>query len=310
MPERAIDVYEPYQGSIDWRKVASADVRHVLIKLSNGSSAASTTGDRYVIGARAAGLRVGGYAYALGGKPESEADALADELLRLNALDDAPALDYESDRLPYDEPSARQWIVAFFSRLSRRIPALTQVLLYSSGSQLTRINAGTITMPGLRILIWDAEYGPNDGIDHDVRYYHGPVAVHQYTSAGRIAGIDRNVDLDVVFTDISAQTKPRATKGIDLMERYHAKAIPSDGSVHILLPGGDQSAVIVRPGSQPVWLSAIYAWGDNNVGVGGNPVSPGAVMKIDKTRKFILTGALYADFAYSSNSDFIIDAVG
>lgn len=202
MTERGIDVFEKYQGAVNWQQVAASGVKHALIKLSNGSNVASPAGDHYVTGARAAGLRVGGYAYALGGDPVAEANAFADELLRLSALDDAPELDYEDPSLPQGS-TAPGWIVAFFVQLRVRIPWLTTVLLYSSGSMLTRIGAGAITVPGLRILIWDAEYSTNDGANHPMHYYTGPVAVHQYTSAGHVPGISGAVDLDDVITDIT-----------------------------------------------------------------------------------------------------------
>lgn len=200
---KAIDVFEKYQGAINWGQVAAAGVRNVFVKLTNGTKAASPPGDHYVTGARAAGVAVGGYAYVLGGSATAQADAFASELLRLDALDLAPALDFEDASLPTGATDRRAWIVAFFTRLKVRIPSLTRVLLYSSGSELTAINADSIALPGLQVLIWDAEYGPNNGTEHAIVHYTGTVAVHQYTSVASVPGVAGQLDEDTIDTDIT-----------------------------------------------------------------------------------------------------------
>lgn len=200
---KGIDVFEKYQHSIDWGKVSGAGVGNVFVKLSNGTRRASPAGDHYVTGARSAGLAVGGYAYVLAGDPAAQADVFAAELLRLNALDLAPALDFEDAGLPSGQAARRAFVVAFFGRLKTRVPNLKKVLLYSSGSELAAMDAGTIAVPGLSVLIWDAEYGPNNGAEHPVTHYKGAIAVHQYTSVGTVAGISGHVDLDTINSDIT-----------------------------------------------------------------------------------------------------------
>lgn len=200
-----IDVFQQYQGNINWSQVKSSGVTMAFVKLTNGTSVASTPGDSYVSGARSQSILVGGYCYALGGSATAQADRFAEELLRLTVLDLAPALDFEDPSLPGDQASRRAWIVSFFTELKAKIGWLNKVLLYASGSWLTAINAGTLTstVPGLQILIWDAEYGPNDGTEHPIVSYNGVVAVHQYTSVGRVGGVTGAVDRDDVLTDIT-----------------------------------------------------------------------------------------------------------
>jgi GH25 family lysozyme M1 (1,4-beta-N-acetylmuramidase) len=200
---KGIDVFEKYQHTIDWAKVSGAGVRNVFVKLSNGSRLASPAGDHYVNGARLVGIAVGGYAYVLAGDPSAQADVFAAELLRLNALDLAPALDFEDAGLPSGTAARRAFVVVFFGRLKVKIPRLTRVLLYGSGSALAAMDAGTISLPGLEVLIWDAEYGPNNGAEHPVTHYKGAIAVHQYTSVGTVSGVSGNVDLDTINSDIT-----------------------------------------------------------------------------------------------------------
>lgn len=206
-----IDVFQKYQGNVNWAQVRGAGLSAVFVKLTNGTSVASPAGDTYVRGAKAAGLQVGGYAYVLGGSATAQADVFAAQLLRLNALGLAPALDFEDAGLPASAASRRSWIVSFFARLKTRIPSLGRVLLYSSGAELVAINAGTIRVAGLQVLIWDAEYGANDGAEHPRTHYTAPVAVHQYTSVGRVAGISGNVDRNTIYTDITAVEDDLAT---------------------------------------------------------------------------------------------------
>lgn len=200
-----IDVFQKYQGTVNWAEVRGAGLTAVFVKLTNGASVASPAGDTYVKGARAAGIQIGGYAYVLAGSATAQADAFAAQLTRLNALDLAPALDFEDSGLPATAAARRSWIVSFFARLKVKIPSLDRVLLYSSGSELVAMDAGTITVPGLQVLIWDAEYGSNDGVEHPRTHYTGAVAVHQYTSVGRVAGITGNVDRNTIYTDITAE---------------------------------------------------------------------------------------------------------
>lgn len=202
---QGIDVFQRFQGSINWSQVKQSGVTMAFVKLTNGNGVASVRGDVYVIGAHAVGVQVGGYAYVLGGSPAAQADIFAEELLRLNALDLAPALDFEDSSLPSDQMGRRTWIIDFFTELKKRITSLSTVLLYASASWLNAINAETLqnAVPGLRILIWDAEYGPNNGAEHPVVTYHGTAAVHQYTSIGHVPGINSDVDRDDVLTDIT-----------------------------------------------------------------------------------------------------------
>lgn len=203
-----VDLFARYNQVSDWRAVAAAGIRDVYVKLTNGAAAASPPGDSYVAGARGVGLAVGGYHYALAGDPVAQARAFAGELRRLAATDIAPALDFEDSSLPLSGSAGRSWIVAFLSELHRQLPELPRLALYSSGSVLAALGAGSITVPGVQLVIWEAEYGPNDGREHPVTRYAGHVDVHQYTSTGHVPGISGWVDMDDVLTDITEADMP------------------------------------------------------------------------------------------------------
>lgn len=251
----AIDVFQKYQGFISWAQVYAAGVRAAFVKLTNGPIPASPTGDVYVTGAKRVKILVGGYAYALGSHtPESQAIAFAKELTRLNALDIAPALDFEDSSLPTTSAARTAWVVAFFRQLKKSMPNLTKALLYSSGSELAAMNIGVINVavPGLTVMEWDAEYGPNDGKEHPVTHYRGVSAIHQYTSVGTVAGVLTKVDKNNITGNV---TNPIA-----------APAQPQEADVQF----GDKIPLTPDPGTVGFFMR------DYLRGVGGSN-SPGAM---------------------------------
>lgn len=287
MGDSAIDVYEAYQGQVNWPAVVNSGVRRVFVKLTNGAGPARVRGDNYVNGARAAGARVGGYHYALGGDPVAQANAFADELLRLNALDLAPALDYEDHSLPKG-PAAQAWIRAFLTQLNVRVPQVAKNLLYGSGSDLQAMRAWEITVPGADVLEWDAEYGVNDGAEHPIRYYAGgQTAVHQYTSAGRVPGIAGLVDLDDIEADVSEGTafvggRPSPTPGtaasilaaIQTMEDCMVKLPASmDTTVQVLALPDAYDVTLIFAATSTIFGGHIYNWTpQDGQGTAGDPV--------------------------------------
>jgi len=208
-----IDVFERWQGPIDWHAVHAAGVDKAYIKITNGSLPAVPPGDDYVLGCNQAGITAGGYAYALGGSdPFLQASVFASELQRLRlarpGVGLAPMLDFEDASLPTDPGARRGWILAFCGFLVHLFPDANRQLLYSSGNELQQIQPAQIVIPGVQLLEWDAEWGPNDGTNHPITAYTGTVAVHQYTSRGRVPGIGGLVDRDQVSGDISLPSVP------------------------------------------------------------------------------------------------------
>ncbi|RSN38556.1 hypothetical protein DMC64_41550 [Amycolatopsis sp. WAC 04197] len=288
MGDRAIDVYEAYQGQVNWPQVVASGVRRVFVKLTNGGGQARVRGDRYVAGARAAGARVGGYHYALGGDPVAQANVFADELIRLNALDLAPALDYEDHSLPKG-PAAQTWIRRFLTQMNVRLPQLGKNLLYGSGSDLQAMRAWEITVPGADVLEWAAEYGVNNGTKNPIRHYKGgQAAVHQYTSAGRVPGIAGHVDLDDVLANIDEGTvfvgdRPPPTPGtaatiraalIQMMEDCMVTFPPAPTTrTKVLALPPDYDVTLVFAAESTIFGGHIYNWTPTEgKGTGGDPV--------------------------------------
>jgi lysozyme len=207
---RGIDVFRIYQQVQDWRAVRNAGVEYCWAKATNGTriafnnDAARTPApaDPTVAGCRSVGIAPGLYGYALPGDPIAQADALADEVIRLGCRGPGtlpPALDLE-------EPGTKStdFAVRFLRRLQERI-GQQRVAIYMSASWAAELRPDTWNVPGL--IIWIAAYGSNNGARGAVPYYRGRTDVHQFTSTGLhlVPGISSS-GLDVNEADIALST--------------------------------------------------------------------------------------------------------
>lgn len=185
-----IDIYR-YQTVTDPTAVANAGVRFAYVKGTDGGEPAPVRADVQVRQMRSVGIPVGLYHYAqLSPSPERQAEVLLAEVDRLGAHGLPPALDLE---LPWQPgPAARGFAYAFLTRL--REHGFRRVTLYANTSMLNGIDVDTLDVPGL--VIWEANYGPNDGRRHTLPRRPWQRHVHQYTSVGTLPGILGRVDLN------------------------------------------------------------------------------------------------------------------
>jgi GH25 family lysozyme M1 (1,4-beta-N-acetylmuramidase) len=228
-----IDVHPYYQASVDWRAVADhSAVEYVWVKVSDGGAAYTKTvngkvyrPDTHVAGAKSVGIPVGGYHYAqLSPSAEAQANVLSDEVRRLGATSLPPALDLED---PWKAgPAARDFAIAFLKRLQNL--GHPRVAIYANTGMFSVIRPDLWDIPGL--VIWAADYGPNDGVRHpDLSPYPGRADVHQYTSNGHIAGIAASVDLNESLTPLlqggalMALTDQQQQELYDMLRQMHAQ---------------------------------------------------------------------------------------
>ncbi|RSM90481.1 hypothetical protein DMH04_03165 [Kibdelosporangium aridum] len=196
-----IDIYR-YQTVTDWNAVRGSGVSFVYVKGSDGGGPALVRADAQVRGAQSVDLPVGLYHYAqLSPSPEAQANVLTAEVRRLDATGLPPALDLEDPHRP--GPAARDFAFRFLNQL--RANGFQSVTLYANTSMLTGINADTIGVPNT--IVWAAQYGPNDGRRHPLRY-NGRANIHQYTSVGGVPGISGQVDLNESLTELPGADMP------------------------------------------------------------------------------------------------------
>lgn len=220
-----IDIHCYYQRAIDWATVGRGPVKFAWIKVSDGGRAYTKTVDgktyrpaTQVAGAHSVGIPVGGYHYAqLSPSPEDQADLLTAEVRRLGATGLPPALDLEAPFVP--GKAAREFAIRFLNRL--RHNGFPRVTVYANTSMFAAIRPDTWDIGGL--LIWAADYGANNGTRNpDLRPYTGRADIHQYTSAGSVAGIVGRVDLNESLTPLH----PNQEDGMSWNEKF---ALDPDG---------------------------------------------------------------------------------
>jgi GH25 family lysozyme M1 (1,4-beta-N-acetylmuramidase) len=198
-----------WQGRIAWHAVAGAGIRAAYLKCTNG---AHQTDDTYPInrdGAKAVGIKAGGYSFLLSDQaPEEQADKL---LSNLGATDLRPVVDCEYD---IRKPDTRdKWldvpqdsIIAMIGRFCLRVKASLGVppLIYSNNDWWTN-RVGTATeYKGFKFAdcgLWLARYAKKMGSYPPA--FHSPV-MWQYTYTAKLPGIAGTVDRDLLYVPLES----------------------------------------------------------------------------------------------------------
>jgi hypothetical protein len=308
MPQ-AIDVFEKYQGTINWAQVAAAGITAVWIKGSNGNQPANPTADTYVHGATSAHIAAGLYGYVTGvAGPVADANALADELIRLAAYGLLPMCDFEDASLPPTVAARRAFVVSFFAQLHLRIPAMDNAALYLAGGAAHPMldgwwpaGADHMAIGSLTVRLVDAEYSVNNGVEHAPTHYTGPIWGHQYTSLGTVGGVSTKVDRDDLDSIIPAMN-PIGVDDMALSDKLPPVKM-SDGQEYVMTVGdvlrgmaqyiaGDaaEANTTAHPAGQ--YVSRIIGLADTEAGVATLAASVAAGFKADAAADAAQSSAL------------------
>jgi GH25 family lysozyme M1 (1,4-beta-N-acetylmuramidase) len=188
-----IDV-SAYQRSISWKAIKAAGIEFGFVKATEGTGYVNSTYKTHRRGARRNEIPIGAYHFA---RPDSDDGPLAeaDHFLEVAAPregDLLPVLDFERAGLPPRELA--RWARAWLRRVEKRIGQPPILYTYSSFWTSLVGNAKGFS----RYPLWLANYGKNNGKVHPVRTVGGwpGIAVHQFTSEGRIEGYSGPLDLN------------------------------------------------------------------------------------------------------------------
>jgi lysozyme len=220
---RGIDVSR-FQAEINWKQVGGTKVRFAFVQASRGSGddcavvpeecGADRFYRRNYRGARGQGIRVGPYhrAFAEGGDrseakldARAEADVFVEEVGELRRRDLLPALDVEQPFAELNAERLRLWVRTWLKRVERKLG--DKPIIYTNSSSWAATGDTTeFALAGHHL--WVANWGvPEPSVPADDWGGNG-WSVWQFTSSGRVRGIDGNVDKDrmrVGFHQISAQ---------------------------------------------------------------------------------------------------------
>ncbi|REE68672.1 lysozyme [Paenibacillus taihuensis] len=186
---KIIDVSH-HQNVIDWGKVRADGVEGAFIKATDGRLGVDSNFSSNATDARAAGLPVGFYHF---GHPEvnnaiAEAKHFA-ETVRGFESQFPHVLDVEGDAGKLKSAELTKWCIAWLTEVQRLTGHRT--MIYTSAS-FARTSLGKDLG---RWPLWIAHFGVNTPMDNGT---WNTWAVFQYTSSGRIDGINSSVDMNAM----------------------------------------------------------------------------------------------------------------
>ncbi|WP_199427166.1 GH25 family lysozyme [Thermaerobacillus caldiproteolyticus] len=197
-PIKGIDVSH-WQGNIDWKKVAGEGVKFAFIKATEGTGLIDDTFFENVNGANAAGIKTGAYHFARFGSVE-EAKAEAKHFLDIVSkveLTYPLALDLEVDQKKVGKTTLTDAALAFLEEVEK---AGYTVVLYSGKNFLENCLEECRLQ---KYPLWIARYNEELCRDADI---------WQYTSKGKVNGIQGNVDMNWAYRDFTVKTAQKQVK--------------------------------------------------------------------------------------------------
>jgi lysozyme len=190
---KGIDVSH-WQGNIDWKKVADDGVKFAFIKATEGTSFIDNKFLANVNCANAAGIKTGAYHFARFGcveEAKEEARHFLDIVSNIT-LTYPLALDLEVDQKKVGKTKLTDAALAFLEEVEK---AGYTVVLYSGKSFLEN-NLEESRLK--KYPLWIARYNCELGRDADI---------WQYTSEGKVNGIQGNVDMNWAYRDFTVEQK-------------------------------------------------------------------------------------------------------
>ena len=201
---KGIDV-SVHNGDIDWQKVKADGIDFAIIRAGFGrlEKQKDEKFEQNYAGAKATGIPVGSYWYSYAMTPE-EAELEADVFLSV--------IKGKQFEMPvyFDLEEKKQ-----FSLGKEKVSAIMRAFLekvesagyftglYGSASSLTTHTADDIKS---RYTIWLAHWVNQTN-------YSSAYAIWQYSSKGKVAGINGNVDLDICYKDFPTVIKSKGLNG-------------------------------------------------------------------------------------------------
>lgn len=193
-----------YSGDVNWEKVKNSGADFVIVRIGGrgyGKEGALYTDDRaleYIEGAHNAGLKVGGYFFsqAINAEEAAEEADYVKSILGDIKLEFPVAYDWEiikDEDARTDNVSAAEATNCARAFCDRIVEHGYKTMLYSPSRELYfKYDLSRLA----DIDIWYCEYS-------NVPTFYYRFSMWQYSSTGKVDGIDADVDLNICFTDIA-----------------------------------------------------------------------------------------------------------
>ena len=201
---KGIDVSQ-WQGDINWGAV-KADFAILRAGYGRVKSQIDTKFEQNYRNAKAVGMPLGAYwySYAMSADEAREEAKVFLEIIKGKQFEYPVYFDVEENKaLALGRDRVSDIIIAFLEEMEK---AGYFAGLYMSASHLTNLTTQYVKD---RFAIWVAHYGVNKTT------YTGQYGMWQYSSTGRVGGINGNVDLNECYVDYPKQIKADGRNGFE-----------------------------------------------------------------------------------------------
>lgn len=201
MKIKGIDV-SSYQGKPDWAKVAKSDYKFAILRIHQKTGIDSSFENNYK-GCKSNGILIGGYKYSYALTPAQAIDEAEDVIAALNGrgLDFPVFYDLEwPNQQKLGKRAIENIAVAFLTRMKK---AGYKVGIYCNLDWYNNVLSDALK----KYDCWIARYPASDNGSVQERLRPSVGVGWQYSSKGKVPGINGSVDMNVFYKDYSKNDK-------------------------------------------------------------------------------------------------------
>lgn len=251
---KGIDVSH-WQGSIDWGKVKASGIQFAIIK-TGGSDAGFYKDSRFetnYAGCKTAGIHVGAY-YFVGKDCTSKADGETDarrfiEQMKGKQFDMPVYLDFEAPTAGNVNGNTQAAIG--FCKVLENAGYFAGIYASDISGFKERLHASALK----QFTWWVARYGSKPV------FATASLGIWQYSSTGKVNGINGNVDMDECYVDFPSTIKSKGFNGygktVNPAPVKAAKPVTSQPVYYTVKKGDTLSAIASRYGTSYQHLASI-----------------------------------------------------
>ena len=211
---KGIDV-SSFQGKPDWTKVKNSGIKFAILRIHQ-KSGIDTSFEHNYKGCKSNGILIGGYKYSYALTPAQAIDEAEDVLSVLGGrgLDFPVFYDLEwSQQRSLGKQAIENIAVAFLTRIKK---AGYKVGIYCNLDWYNNVLSDALKQYDC----WIARYSANDNGSVQERLRPNVGVGWQYSSKGKVSGINGNVDMDVFYTDYRTEQKGETTVSKTKLQKF------------------------------------------------------------------------------------------
>lgn len=214
MEIKGIDV-SSYQGKPNWTKVKNSGIKFAILRIHQ-KSGIDTSFEHNYKGCKSNGILIGGYKYSYALTPAQAIDEAENVISVLGGrgLDFPIFYDLEwSQQRSLGKQAIENVAIAFLTRIKK---AGYKVGIYCNLDWYNNVLTDVLK----KYDCWIARYPASDNGSVQERLRPNVGVGWQYSSKGKVSGINGNVDMDVFYTDYRTEQKGEATVSKTKLQKF------------------------------------------------------------------------------------------